>query len=110
MKQPLSIRRSVAFMVEVGTAILQTIFGLGLIVAVTTFAFKGLFWLVALPGLQLTILPKFILWYVLGLCCAGYWPWKYRKGMEKGDWKSFLKGLPFVAITGPLAIVFGFPL
>jgi len=88
--------------------LLRTIALLGLFLAVVGLVFQGVFWLVALTGLKLTLLSKITLWYAMGLGGAIFWPWTYRKNRTKGDWTSFLKGLLLVATSGPLAIVFVF--
>lgn len=51
----------------------------------------------------------FGLWYVLGLTCAAYWPWRYRTQIGQ-EWPSVLKGLPFLALFGPLSLVLGLPM
>ncbi len=47
-------------------------------------------------------------WCVAGALCACYWPLRFRSGMQ-GHWGSFFKGLPLLSLTGPLALVLGYP-
>ncbi len=47
-------------------------------------------------------------WCATGALCALYWPLRFRAGMN-GQWGSFFKGLPLLSLTGPLALVLGYP-
>ncbi|MNR71809.1 hypothetical protein D3C71_24870 [compost metagenome] len=52
---------------------------------------------------------SFAIWYVVGLLCAFYWPWKYRANMG-GLWRKTIPELFLLALSGPLALILGFPL
>ncbi len=55
-----------------------------------------------------TLLQFALGWCAAGVLCALYWPLRFRSGMS-GQWGSFFKGLPLLALTGPLALALGYP-
>lgn len=50
-----------------------------------------------------------IWWYVVGILASLVWPIHFRKNMEASDWLSVAKGLPFLALLGPVALI-NFPI
>ena len=90
--------------------ILQSIMMMSFLVGLVALAFHGFYGVVELSGLKLSLIPKLVFWYGAGLGCSLYWPWKYRVQMTKEDWKSFAIELPFLSLSGPLALLLGFPL
>ena len=47
-------------------------------------------------------------WYLIGILCAMYWPWKYRHQIDSWGW--IIITTPFYALLGPLAILARFPI
>lgn len=48
-------------------------------------------------------------WWAVGAVCAAYWPWRFRKQL-KGQWLSNLPGFIGLSLTGPLALILGYPI
>lgn len=48
-------------------------------------------------------------WYALGFVCALFWPLRYFRGM-RGHWPQAVPQLFILALTGPFALLLGFPL
>lgn len=72
--------------------------------------YQGTFILVARAGLELSFATKFGVWYAVGMLCALFWPWKYRKNLDPRDIKSVALFAPLAAVTGPLALLLCIPL
>lgn len=51
----------------------------------------------------------FGVWYFFGLALTLFWPIRYRKGM-RGLWLRSIPQFLLVALSGPFAIVLGFPM
>jgi len=48
-------------------------------------------------------------WWAAGLVCSFGWPVRYWRGM-KGLWRDSLSGILMTSLTGPFALVLGYPL
>lgn len=47
-------------------------------------------------------------WLAVGLACSLVWPLRYRRGMQ-GHWLKSIFGIIVLSLTGPFALLFGFP-
>lgn len=60
--------------------------------------FEGLVWWQSL-----------LIWWAAGLVCAFGWPLRYWDGMH-GRWLRAIPGILFTSMSGPFALILGFPL
>jgi len=91
------------------TALGQSIASFFLLSCVVYFCFGVYSHVIASVGFALTDPQQFALWYGIGLAGAAFWPIWFRDGME-GHWVSAFRWMPFLALSGPLAFILGFPL
>lgn len=59
-------------------------------------------------GLTSSMWMSGLAWLGLGAVCALFWPVKYREGM-KGLWRENGLHIALLSLTGPWAIILGFP-
>ena len=95
---------------EIAFEIAESIVMLAVVSAIVIYAFQGFFWVVGLTGLTLNLPAELATWYSIGLIGSVFWPFRYRRQMERKDWLGVAKGIPFVALAGPVAFLLGFPL
>lgn len=71
------------------------------------FLFEGLLAWLGLDGLDWW--QSFMIWWALGLVCAFGWPLRYWEGM-RGLWLKSIPGILLTSLSGPFALILGFPL
>lgn len=60
-------------------------------------------------GLSGSYAQSALWWWLAGLVFAFGWPLRYWRGM-KGLWRKSIPGILVTSLTGPFAIILGFPL
>lgn len=81
----------------------------GLLLAAVFAVFLLAHSLMAAFGLTTTRWQSLAVWVAVGLPCAWFWPVRYRKGMQ-GHWRKYIPHSVLLSLTGPLALLLGYPL
>lgn len=81
---------------------------LALLLAIIGAAFHGAHRFLMNHGLSADLLHSVGIWVAVGAACSLVWPLRYWRGM-RGHWASFWRSFPVLALTGPFALVLGFP-
>lgn len=60
-------------------------------------------------GWSSALWQSLLYWYGTGLVCAFFWPLRFYKGMA-GMWRREFVPILLLGLSGPYAIILGFPL
>lgn len=82
---------------------------LAVLLAIVGAAFFGAHRFMLGHGLTSDLLHSAYAWVGVGAVCSLVWPLRYHRGM-RGHWGSFWPGFPLLALTGPFALLLGFPM
>lgn len=83
--------------------------GLLIVVALVAASFGWVHGKLMLAGVTTSVWQSAGLWWACGVVCALAWPLRCYEGM-RGHWKEEAPHLAMLSLTGPWALLFGFPL
>lgn len=80
-----------------------------IIAAICWWTFSGLHKLLLGWGLTASIYGSGLVWLLIGVACAFFWPVRYWDGM-RGNWRSYIPWGIFYSVAGPWALLLSIPL